>query len=389
MKKTSAKILKYVLIGLFGLTALVYLTGNGHLFGLAATIMKTKRTTAGLDDFLFFDNRTIPPSENPQSWPLHSQYNNIKPSQKLLDTHQELGTVAFLIIKNDSVWHEQYFDGYGTASKSNSFSMVKSMVAAALQSAIEAGAVESLDQKAMDFLPWLKGPFAKQVTMGDLASMSSGLDWNENYDNLLTITPRTYVEKDMGKLMQTIPIVDAPGQKFIYQSGSTQLLAMALEQATEKNISELVWDYYWNPMGAEQEAYWQIDSEKAGLEKAYCCFNSNARDFARFGKLFKDHGKWNGQQIIDSAFVAKAVRPRFSESPQYGYGWWLGDIDGKPYFSMRGHLGQYVIVFPEQNVIVVRLGHRHLDDLPGQQVPADLPTYVKEAFQMLAFSDET
>lgn len=389
MKKTSAKILKYVLIGLFGLTALVYLTGNGHLFGLAATIMKTKRTTAGLDDFLFFDNRTIPPSENPQSWPLHSQYNNIKPSQKLLDTHQELGTVAFLIIKNDSVWHEQYFDGYGTASKSNSFSMVKSMVAAALQSAIEAGAVESLDQKAMDFLPWLKGPFAKQVTMGDLASMSSGLDWNENYDNLLTITPRTYVEKDMGKLMQTIPIVDAPGQKFIYQSGSTQLLAMALEQATGKNISELVWDYYWNPMGAEQEAYWQIDSEKAGLEKAYCCFNSNARDFARFGKLFKDHGKWNGQQIIDSAFVAKAVKPRFSESPQYGYGWWLGDIDGKPCFSMRGHLGQYVIVFPEQNVIVVRLGHRHLDDLPGQQVPADLPTYVKEAFQMLAFSDET
>lgn len=389
MKKTGAKILKYVLIGLFGLTALVYLTGNGHLFGLAATIMKTKRTTAGLDDYLFFDNRTIPPSENPQSWPLHSQYNNIKPSQKLLDTHQELGTVAFLIIKNDSVWHEQYFDGYGTASKSNSFSMVKSMVAAALQSAIEAGAVESLDQKAMDFLPWLKGPFAKQVTMGDLASMSSGLDWNENYDNLLTITPRTYVEKDMGKLMQTIPIVDAPGQKFIYQSGSTQLLAMALEQATGKNISELVWDYYWNPMGAEQEAYWQIDSEKAGLEKAYCCFNSNARDFARFGKLFKDHGKWNGQQIIDSAFVTKAVKPRFSESPQYGYGWWLGDIDGKPYFSMRGHLGQYVIVFPEQNVIVVRLGHRHLDDLPGQQVPADLPTYVKEAFQMLAFSDET
>ena len=389
MKKTSAKILKYVLIGLFGLTALVYLTGNGHLFGLAATIMKTKRTTAGLDDFLFFDNRTIPPSENPQSWPLHSQYNNIKPTQKLLDTHQELGTVAFLIIKNDSVWHEQYFDGYGTASKSNSFSMVKSMVAAALQSAIQAGAVESLDQKAMDFLPWLKGPFAKQVTMGDLASMSSGLDWNENYDNLLTITPRTYVEKDMGKLMQTIPIVDAPGQKFIYQSGSTQLLAMALEQATEKNISELVWDYYWNPMGAEQEAYWQIDSEKTGLEKAYCCFNSNARDFARFGKLFKDHGKWNGQQIIDSAFVAKAVKPRFSESPQYGYGWWLGDIDGKPYFSMRGHLGQYVIVFPEQNVILVRLGHCHLDDLPGQQVPADLPTYVKEAFQMLAFSDET
>lgn len=389
MKKTGAKILKYVLIGLFGFTTLVYLTGNGHLFGLAATIMKTKRTTAGIDDYLFFDNRHIPPSENPQSWSLHSEYNTTEPTQKLLDAHKELGTVAFMIIKNDSIWHEQYFDGYGTASKSNSFSMVKSMVAAALQSAIEAGAVKSLDQKAMDFLPWLKGPFAEQVTMGDLASMTSGLDWNENYDNLLTITPRTYVEKDMGKLMQTIPIVDPPGKKFVYQSGSTQLLAMALEEATGKNISQLVWSYFWDPIGAEQEAYWQIDSEKAGLEKAYCCFNSNARDFARFGKLFKNHGEWNGQQIIDSAFVAKAVTPRFAESPQYGYGWWLGNIDEKPFFSMRGHLGQYVIVFPEQDVIIVRLGHRHLDDLPGQQLPADLPTYVKEAFLMLALSNES
>ena len=151
MKKTGTKILKYVLIGLFGLTVLVYLTGNGHLFGLAATIMKTKRTTAGIDDYLFFDNRHIPPSENPQSWSLHSEYNTTEPTQKLLDTHKELGTVAFVIIKNDSIWHEQYFDGYGTASKSNSFSVVKSMVAAALQSAIEAGAVKSMDQKAMDF----------------------------------------------------------------------------------------------------------------------------------------------------------------------------------------------------------------------------------------------
>jgi CubicO group peptidase (beta-lactamase class C family) len=389
MKKIAAKVLKFILVGLFALTALVYLSGNGHLFGLATTIMKTKRTTAGIDDYLFFDNRTVPPSDKPESWHLHSQYNRMAPTQKLLDTHQELGTVAFLIIKNDSIWHEQYFEGYGTSSKSNSFSMSKSLVAAALQSSIETGAVKSLDQKAIDFLPWLKGPYADQVTMGDLASMASGLDWNENYDNLLTITPRTYVEKDMGKLMQTIPIVDPPGKNFIYQSGSTQLLAMALEKATGKNISELIWAYYWNPIGAEQEAYWQIDSQKAGLEKAYCCFNSNARDFARFGKLFKNHGKWNGTQIIDSAFVAKAVNPRFSESPQYGYGWWLGEVAEKPYFSMRGHLGQYVIVFPEQDVIVVRLGHRHLDDLPGQQVPADLPIYVQETFQMLSLNDES
>ena len=103
MKKIFAKVLKFILVGLFALTALVYLSGNGHLFGLAATIVKTKRATAGIDDYLFFDNRQIPPSTNPQSWPLHGEYNNIEPTKKLLDTHRELGTVAFMIVKNDSI----------------------------------------------------------------------------------------------------------------------------------------------------------------------------------------------------------------------------------------------------------------------------------------------
>ena len=64
------------------------------------------------------------------------------------------------------------------------------------------------------------------------------------------------------------------------------------------------------------------------------------------------------RQLIDSTFTTKAVRPRFEDSQQYGYGWWLGDVDGKSFFSMRGHLGQYVIVFPEDDVVIVRLGHR-------------------------------
>ena len=225
--------------------------------------------------------------------------------------------------------------------------------------------------------------------MGDLASMSSGLKWKEDYENLLTITPRTYVEKDMGSLMKTIPIETEPGQRFIYQSGSTQLLAMALQQATGKPISTLLRDYFWEPMGVEHQTSWIIDSKTHGLEKAYCCWNANARDFARFGKLFKNNGLWNGEQLIDSTFTAKAVRPRFEASPQYGYGWWLGDVDGKAFFSMRGHLGQYVIVLPGYDLIIVRLGHRSMPDLPNSDTPADMPLFVQEAFQMLILENET
>ena len=382
------KIIRPVVLVIVGLVALLYFTGNGFVFLLVGKVLETGRTTAGINDYLYFDNIEIPPSDNPQAWLLDEDY-NIIPSPPSLDAlHKELGTVAFLIIKNDSLWHERYFDDYGLDSKSNSFSMIKTIVAAALPKAIEAGDVDSEDQKVIDFLPWLTGDYAKDVSMGDLASMSSGLKWKEDYENLLTITPRTYVEKDMARLMKTIPIESEPGQQFVYQSGNTQLLAMALQQATGQSISVLLRDYFWNPMGVEQPSSWIIDSETHGLEKAYCCWNANARDFARFGKLFKNHGVWNGEQLIDSTFTAKAVRPRFEDSPQYGYGWWLGDVDGKAFFSMRGHLGQYVIVIPEHDVILVRLGHHSMDNLPESDTPADLPLFVREALRMLAIDNE-
>jgi CubicO group peptidase (beta-lactamase class C family) len=382
------KIIRPVVLVIAGLVALLYFTGNGFVFLLVGKVLETGRTTAGINDYLYFDNIEIPPSDNPQAWLLDEDY-NIIPSPPSLDAlHKELGTVAFLIIKNDSLWHERYFDDYGLDSKSNSFSMIKTIVAAALPKAIEAGDVDSEDQKVIDFLPWLTGDYAKDVSMGDLASMSSGLKWKEDYENLLTITPRTYVEKDMARLMKTIPIESEPGQQFVYQSGNTQLLAMALQQATGKSISVLLHYYFWNPMGVEQPTSWIIDSKTHGLEKAYCCWNANARDFARFGKLFKNHGVWNGEQLIDSTFTAKAVRPRFEDSPQYGYGWWLGDVDGKAFFSMRGHLGQYVIVIPEHDVILVRLGHNSMDNLPESDTPADLPLFVREALRMLAIDHE-
>ena len=383
------KIIQPTIFILLGIIALLFVTGNGFVFQLASKVLETGRTTAGIDDYLFFDNFKIPPSEQPQAWPLHKDFNATPTPASLNSLHEELSTVAFLIVKNDSLWHEQYFDGYDVGSKSNSFSVIKTIVAAALSKAIDAGHVESEEQKVIDFLPWLTGDYAKEVNMGDLASMSSGLKWNENYDNLLTITPRTYVEKDLESLMKTIPIASAPGQKFVYQSGSTQLLAMALEQATGHTISTLLYDYFWNPMGVEHPTSWIIDSGRNGMEKAYCCWNANARDFARFGKLFKNHGVWAGEQLIDSTFTAKAVRPRFEDGQQYGYGWWLGDVDGKSFFSMRGHLGQYVIVFPEDDIVIVRLGHLGMPDLPNSDTPADLPLFVREAFQMLAPDNET
>ena len=145
--------------------------------------------------------------------------------------------------------------------------MVKTIVSASLAKAIEEGDVKSFDQKAKDFLPWLKGPYADYLTVGNLATMSSGLKWKEDYKNLLTITPRTYITLDIVGVMKTLPIEAAQGKRFVYQSGSTQLLSLVLTAATGETISDLVRRYFWNPLGAHAYANWRLDSAENGVEK--------------------------------------------------------------------------------------------------------------------------
>ena len=127
---------------------------------------------------------------------------------------------------------------------------------------------------------------------------------------------------------------------------------------------------------------WQVDDGENRLVKAYCCIASNARDFARLGKLYKDYGNWNGERLLDSTFVAQSIQPRFEESPEYGYGFWLSDHLDKKIAVMRGILGQYVIIIPEDDIIIVRLGHQRgaRSDLPFS---SDFYSYVEEAYLML------
>ena len=111
-------------------------------------------------------------------------------------------------------------------------------------------------------------------------------------------------------------------------------------------------------MGMESDALWMLDGEKSGLEKSYCCIASNARDFGRFGQLWSNNGKWNNKQLISENLAKLVQDPRFEESPIYSYGLWLSNYKGKKIFYMRGILGQYVISIPEDDLIIVRLGHK-------------------------------
>ncbi|MNJ99391.1 6-aminohexanoate-dimer hydrolase [compost metagenome] len=366
---------------LAAIVLLLYIFNVDYLIKAVRVVYLHGKTTAYLDDYTHFDNRVVKKGIG-QPWALHKNYNKVKGTTRLEDVHKELGTVAYLIIKNDSIWHESYYDGYGKDSKSNSFSMAKSITSAAMFKAIKEGKIKSLDQKVSDYFPEFSKGKAAMLTVGDLSSMATGLDWNEEYSSAFSITTRAYFGDHLEKTMLNVGVTSDPGKKFVYVSGATELLAMVIVKATGEHLSDYVSKNFWQPMGAENDALWQIDHPD-GIEKAYCCFASNARDFARFGKLFKHNGNWNGQQLLDSTAVEKMVTPRFPESPQYGYGWWLNNYLGKKMYYMRGHLGQFVIVIPEDDIIIVRLGHTKGLQTKEDAHSNDFYVYVDEAYKMM------
>ncbi|KOS07129.1 beta-lactamase [Flavobacterium akiainvivens] len=376
------------LVGIIAvIVALLYIFDVDYLIKAVRVVYLHGKTTAYLDDYTHFENRTV--KNGPaQPWPQAKDYNTVDGTQRLESVHKELGTVAYLIIKNDSIWHESYYDGYGPDSKSNSFSMAKSVVSAALFKAIEEGKIKSLDQKVSDFYPEYKTGFGARLTVGDLSSMATGMDWGEQYSSAFSVTTRAYFGDNLAQTVLDVPIVYEPGQKFEYVSGATELLAMVLTKATGQTLSDYVSDKFWKPMGADHEALWQLDKAD-GLEKAYCCLGSNARDFARFGKLFLHNGEWNGTKILDSLDVQKMVTPRFATSPQYGYGWWINIYNNKKMYYMRGHLGQFVIVVPEDKLIIVRLGHTKGLQTTTDPHSNDFYVYVDEAYKMLGLMAPT
>jgi CubicO group peptidase (beta-lactamase class C family) len=378
------KFFVWLFLPIGGIILLMYILDIDYILKAVRVTYLNGHKTAFLDDYKYFDNRTIE-NGTAQPWAIHKDYNKNQATQKLADTHKELQTTAFLIIKNDSIWHESYFDGYGSDSHSNSFSMAKSYVTAALGKAIMEGKIKSLNQPVSDFFSEFSEGLAAEMTVGDLASMASGLNWDERYYSPFSVVTRAYFDNDLKKVILNLKTTEKPGQIFKYSSGDTQLLAMVLEKATSEHLSDYISKHFWKPLGCENNAFWQVDNPE-GIEKAYCCIASNARDFAKLGKLFKQKGNWNAEQILDTTFVEMCTTPRFSDAPQYGYGFWLSDYLDKEIFYMRGHLGQFVIVIPEDDLIIVRLGH--IKGLQTETDPHsnDLYIYIDEAYNMLESS---
>lgn len=347
-----------------------------------------------IDQYPIFENRTVKAGD-PQPWIQSEAYNTVSIPEKYLPVFEQLGTVAYVIIKDSTLLFEQYWEDYSPESHSNSFSMAKSIVSLAIGAAIDDGFIKDVDQPVSDFFPEFQGYNGKPLTLRHLLTMSAGVDFDEAYSSPFSPTTKLYYGDDLQQIAFGMKEIEEPGVNFIYQSGVTQLLAFIVEKATGENISSYVSRKFWTPMNAEEDALWSLD-KKDGIEKAYCCFNSNARDFARFGQLILNEGDWNGRQLISSSYLKEATTPdtsllfkEYNETNHcYGFQFWRLTYNGMEIPYMRGILGQYIFIIPDLNAVVVRLGHKRSETRSDQHYPDDIDTWLGAAVEMIQNKSE-
>ncbi len=274
-------------------------------------------------------------------------------------------TVAFMIIQDDTIQYEQYFDKYDTSSIVPSFSMAKSITSILVGCAVDDGLIESIQQPVTDYIPELKKNGFDSVTVEHLLQMTSGLNFNEGYFNPFGHAAKFYYGLNLRKAIKQLKLKQSPGKSFDYVSGNTQLLGLVLERALkDKTVTAYLQQKIWTPLQMEYDASWSIDKKKNGLEKTFCCVNARARDFAKIGRLYLNEGNWNGQQIVSKSWVEQSTKRDTTNGSWEGYQhqWWFpAEVATDGDYMAQGILGQFIYVNPKKKLIIVRLGKNYGD----------------------------
>lgn len=363
---------------------LIFASGKTYLNRVFRLTIFSGKLGPDIDEMDLFKKREIAGGK-PQPWPVSTMFNQKEISPDLMKQIEGFLTVSYVVIKDDSLIYEKNWENYGDDSYVNSFSMAKSLTSALIGCAIRDGLIKSIDEPVANYLPEFKEGEKSKITIRHLLTMSSGLDFKEEYVSPLAWPAEAYYGNDVNTLTLKANPVTAPGKIWAYKGGDTQLLGMILQKVLKKELSVYASERLWQPMGAEHPAYWSLD--EVGTEKVSCCWYTNARDYARLAKLMMNKGNWNGTQLIDSVYAVESVMaaPLMDDeggpNQKYGFQWWLMEHKGHKIFYARGIRGQYIFAVPDQNMIVVRLGHKRAPKA-GHDVPADALLYLDAAMEV-------
>lgn len=306
------------------------------------------------NDQFRFPAISIPPAANTWTWPEADDLQAlgamrvVKPilsleTCSLEERLEDSPTLAFLVIRNDSILYEYYAPGAGPRSSMTSFSVAKTFIGYLVGVGLEEGWIRSLQDSVQHYLP----DFGRtDVTLEHLMNNTSGI----------TCPPDgwVYYTRHLDRLPSRVSDSRCdPAKQWRYENAGTQLLGMILETASGESLEDLLATRLWQRIGTEYPMRWTEDGN--GMPRAFCCMNATARDFARFGRLMLHMGNWNGEQLVPRDFLEEAAQGSSADGQfiRYKYQQWLEHPEAGVYFA-NGLYGQYLYCYPPKNVLIVR-----------------------------------
>lgn len=339
------------------------------------------------DDFKYFSHKEIQNSELVFRFKEKKGLETFKPityrhkgeqcTANLDEFLASSNTTAFIVIKDDQILYENYFNGHNRESFSKVFSVTKSFTSALIGVAIDEGHIASIDDPIKQYLPELKYKEVGTLTLKNLLKMDSGIGYTEG-DFPWTDDCKQYFALDTRKLILNLKVKDKTADFFHYNDYHLHLLSLILERVTKKSTSTYFEEKIWRRIGTEFPAQIMIDSQKCGFEKMASGLCARAIDLAKFGRLYLNNGLLNGQRVLSEKWIKESTNNEdvndskeffryYNDKPWgkwfnsgkafYKYLWWGYKISEEmnDYFAM-GILGQFIYISPRKNAIAIRLG---------------------------------
>jgi len=284
----------------------------------------------------------------PQGTPL-----NIPNIDEYMASQRSAGIV---IIQDGKIRLEKYGLGFDADGRWTSFSVAKSFTSTLVGAAIQDGSIKSLNDNITDYMPDLRGSAYDGVTVRQLLTMTSGADWNEDYEDpaadvaqFIKATPTPGMDATIS-YMRKLKRAHAPGTVWHYNTGETNLIGVLVTSATHKPLAQYLHEKIWQPFGMEKDATWLLG--ETGHEIGGCCLQMATRDYARFGMFVLANGKIGNTQVVPADWFAQATRKQQDiGTPGQGYGfqWWTYD-DGS--VAAQGIFGQGIFIDPKRKLVI-------------------------------------
>lgn len=266
-------------------------------------------------------------------------------------------SAALLVVHDGKLRLERYGLGFDGSGRWTSFSVAKSFTSTLVGAALKDGFIKGLDDKVSLYIPELKGSAYEEVSVQQLLTMTSGVKWNEDYDDPNSDVAKFNNHKPEAGMealvsyMRRLPREVPAGTRWHYSTGETNLVGMLVQQATKKPLATYLAEKVWGPAGMEQQATWLLS--KTGQEIGGCCVQASPRDYARMGQFILNGARVNGQSIVPDDWWAQATTKQAdigTPGRGYGYQWWTYD-DGS--FTARGIFGQGIFIDPKRKLVIV------------------------------------